>query len=838
MPGVAVEKEADGTLAADEVPVGIGALVADDSGSYDAAIRAQLYPLLELTGVLRDNVGDGGMHAEYQYQSLATRIFSLYEVLDDAARSVPILERRKNSRTGRFNSTRLGALQQFVLGVGGAGLSVREQKQLYDFLEIWDRRDAVDPMETRDDLSLSAVFPTVSSFTKALRDDLDDAVLSAGWKKLKIREGGTVYEVYYRSVLEVVMARLQKVRVRLVNDDTGDIHWMTVAYIPLVRIQVEKAAKERSRLRRCGILQRVLYVCMRTAMAASRFGVEVLDLGVTRMLVQWLVEVFPKICKGHMPLAGTDAATRRVCNKRIDHLGRRSKACKTPPGYLVKHDEPQSVYTGKQQREGVSTMAFLVAGAWRTRGALPVPALPVRGGVAEIGEAALPVGDGLQDAVPDLAARVAALRLDEAPEEGAASDDPASVAGGPEYDWSAYHAVWGETPIDEAITAMFAEFAVLHAEMYGYTCSTAPMPLTLNAGKCIADRAQCFVTQYLTPILGPQHSSKVHRLLCHVMDAIRMHGNINNGNAGINERMHKEDKPYYSRTNKSISDFTRQLVVQAQGAHIILRRNAEEEEDRPADVLACGDESSDGEGLGPGLTEEEEAPGIAAGGASAPDGAANAPGFPGPGEASTAGVAVVAAVGTPAYHLRRVRLSAMSQWPGMAGVAAALDLPEDARVRVSSRIAFKAVFECGTTATQLLYASPSFRGEPWYDFVMYSSSGNASTLSVAEVRAIVRRPGGDFVVVADMVSVPGVPGCPLVARGCTRLAWSVPDGETDVCLRTMPLESIRRVLHVVPDFADLSCRRGLDAEPAKWGDPVEERLAMRFFINAFYPWGS
>lgn len=210
MPGVAVEKEADGTLAADEVPVGIGALVADDSGSYDVAIRAQLYPLLELTGVLRDNVGDGGMHAEYQYQSLATRIFSLYEVLDDAARSVPILERRKNSRTGRFNTTRLGALQQFVLGVGGAGLSVREQKQLYDFLEIWDRRDAVDPMETRDDLSLSAVFPTVSSFTKALRDDLDDAVLSAGWKKLKIREGGTVYEVYYRSVLEVVMARLQK----------------------------------------------------------------------------------------------------------------------------------------------------------------------------------------------------------------------------------------------------------------------------------------------------------------------------------------------------------------------------------------------------------------------------------------------------------------------------------------------------------------------------------------------------------------------------------------------------------------------------------------------------
>lgn len=69
--------------------------------------------------------------------------------------------------------------------------------------------------------------------------------------------------------------KLYPVRVRLVNDVSRKIEWMTVAYIPLVRIQVESAAQERSRLRRCGILQRVLYVCMRTAMAASRFGAEV-----------------------------------------------------------------------------------------------------------------------------------------------------------------------------------------------------------------------------------------------------------------------------------------------------------------------------------------------------------------------------------------------------------------------------------------------------------------------------------------------------------------------------------------------------------------------------------
>lgn len=159
---------------------GVSTLVADNTGSYDAAIRAQLYPLLELTGVSQDGAANGSMDVEYQYQSLATRVFCLYEVLDDAARSVPILERRKNSRSGRFNTTRLCALQKFVLGVGGAGLSLKEQKQLYNFLEVWDRRDAVDPMEVSEDLSLSAVFPTVSSFTNALRDDINDAVLSAG----------------------------------------------------------------------------------------------------------------------------------------------------------------------------------------------------------------------------------------------------------------------------------------------------------------------------------------------------------------------------------------------------------------------------------------------------------------------------------------------------------------------------------------------------------------------------------------------------------------------------------------------------------------------------------
>lgn len=67
--------------------------------------------------------------------------------------------------------------------------------------------------------------------------------------------------------------KLYPVRVRLINDVTGKSIWHTVAYIPVVRNERESAATERGRLRRCGMLQRVLYVAFRSAIASSHVGV-------------------------------------------------------------------------------------------------------------------------------------------------------------------------------------------------------------------------------------------------------------------------------------------------------------------------------------------------------------------------------------------------------------------------------------------------------------------------------------------------------------------------------------------------------------------------------------
>mgnify|MGYP007064147605 CR=1 FL=1 len=58
-------------------------------------------------------------------------------------------------------------------------------------------------------------------------------------------------------------------------------------------------------------------------------------------------------------------------------------------------------------------------------------------------------------------------------------------------------------------------------------------------------------------------STRVKKLLCHVTDSIKAHGSIQSGNTPANESSHKDDKPYYVRTNRGFDTFTAQLVRHA-----------------------------------------------------------------------------------------------------------------------------------------------------------------------------------------------------------------------------------------------------------------------------------
>jgi len=71
----------------------------------------------------------------------------------------------------------------------------------------------------------------------------------------------------------------------------------------------------------------------------------VLDSGVTRMLLHRLVSELPYIYCGRKPVADTYADTRSLCFFRLLLMGRRCKACKTPPGCVPVSILPSVFFT-------------------------------------------------------------------------------------------------------------------------------------------------------------------------------------------------------------------------------------------------------------------------------------------------------------------------------------------------------------------------------------------------------------------------------------------------------------------------------------------------------------
>lgn len=79
------------------------------------------------------------------------------------------------------------------------------------------------------------------------------------------------------------------------------------------------------------------------ALLAFSSRTQVLDLGVTRLLVHRVIKLFPFMCAGSRAVAGSLAATKRVAFQRLKFMGRRSRACKADPGYVERGVEADGV---------------------------------------------------------------------------------------------------------------------------------------------------------------------------------------------------------------------------------------------------------------------------------------------------------------------------------------------------------------------------------------------------------------------------------------------------------------------------------------------------------------
>lgn len=353
---------------------------------------------------------------------------------------------------------------------------------------------------------------------------------------------------------------------------------------------------------------------------------------------------------------------------------------------------------------------------------------------------------------------------------------------------------------------MFAEYALLVGRMTRRLGSAASAPMTLSEGDSIAQQAQYVFFGYVNPILGHVRTTKVHRVLCHVLDAIKYHGNIMNANTSSNEKGHKDDKRHYLRKNKRTGD-TRQLVRHAHGTRKGLRRNAAAKQEQV--MVAAQDRGASVDG---GYAADSEM------------------------------------VGAPlrrarTAHRKHERVGVLSARPGLSTLTLVLGVPERRRVAVTGHVFFHARLPQGSRR-QVVRASASFHDTQWYDHVEYLSAGAAEGAAVqyGKARLIVRTADEVHrVIVAEMERVIGADECPLTTRGCTQLRWSTsgPDENGDarrlVTLRAVPSTDIVRVVHVVPDCADMGRRERNGVTPPSFDLGCERLWNMRYHLNAFHP---
>lgn len=498
--------------------------------------------------------------------------------------------------------------------------------------------------------------------------------------------------------------------------------------------------------------------------------------------------------------------------------------------FFVEAGTPQSTFTGSQQRSGVPILAFAAKGLFGvgrrrpTRPPTPTPTAAAARRRARSSRTAAPRRVGTPPAAGHDGADEARAGQPDAVAFEVDPEDEADLPRNFTFDWNAYHAAFGTKPIQDAVTDMFAEYAVLYGRIAGWVTSSTSAAMNLDEATNVARHAEHFIINLVTPILGVVHTPKVHKLLRHVLDAIKLHGNLQNANTSANEAQHKEDKVFYRRTNKTVANFTQQIVRQAQGSREIIRRI----------------KSIDGHAVrsSPDAVPPERYARV--------DGAARRTGADAAADGDAAGSSITVV-------RRRVRaypqqtVEELSRRPGLANLGVLLGQPSSRKLRVQVGLQIAARLDCGSRLAQTVRATPSFMSKPWYDAVLVdpevapSTSDNPSHAArgvlVGELLLLFRKVGEAMAVIRYWEPVAPSPGCPLAIRKCTRLRWALlVAGGGDWVVEVIPASRIRRLVHVVPDFDDLAKRRGFDAVPAARNAPVQEQRAMRFFINAFFPW--
>lgn len=356
--------------------------------------------------------------------------------------------------------------------------------------------------------------------------------------------------------------------------------------------------------------------------------------------------------------------TLDVINLRGFELGRRCHASPAPPGCFVPPKEKQSTMSGRSWRHFVVHWPHMVAG-------LAGPADPQR-------LSSTPRRDEREQAQTLFAAGV-----DENAEGGPLDeDDQPAPCGFETGEGSDYHSIFGDMPVEDAVQDMYCQAATLSGCFFGDNVGDTTY---LSATQIdFMSAAALKLGRSIQVILGPVHTSKLHRLMFHLRAELENRGNLAEGDTSVNESLHKVCKRMYSRSNKRGPTLLMQMMRGEQSQTEILR--------------GMDDLEGSGEGNTNDVTDDEEAVERlhAARHGQVPD-VNNIP-------------TVVLQMSTRGI---RMALGELTGLPGLKDLPELLEVDPATTVTVAKTLVFSPKFEWGIARdAQYLRATPLFNGRP------------------------------------------------------------------------------------------------------------------------------
>ena len=92
---------------------------------------------------------------------------------------------------------------------------------------------------------------------------------------------------------------------------------------------------------------------------------------------------------------------------------------------------------------------------------------------------------------------------------------------------------------------------------------------TVSEAGALCHRMSVWVPSDFQNIFGEEHTTKLRRLLTHLLDEFLLRGNVHDGDSGIKEALHKAVNLAWLRTNHRRSEYTLQLVLAEQVAQLL-----------------------------------------------------------------------------------------------------------------------------------------------------------------------------------------------------------------------------------------------------------------------------